>query len=180
MRVNSIGFLPDEDLEHVKQLSALTYADETGMVQHLLTDDEITMLSIRKGTLSSEERALMQSHATSTWNILNKVDFPAQYANIPMWAASHHELLKGNGYPKGIAQDTIPKEVRLLTILDIFEALTAKDRPYKPSFPLEKAWSILDSMVQEGSLDGELLSLFKESQAWKAILTPEQGKTQTQ
>lgn len=174
LRVNTIGFLPDEDLEKVKSLAACTFVDEDGSVQRLVTDDEITMLSIRKGTLTAEERSVMQGHATSTWNILNQVDFPVQYASIPMWASSHHELLQGNGYPNGISKDSIPREVRLLTILDIFEALTAKDRPYKTPFSYEKAWKILDSMVQEGSLDSELLALFKESRAWEALLPPEQ------
>ena len=116
----------------------------------------------------------MQGHATSTWNILNQVQFPGLYGNIPMWAASHHELLQGNGYPNKLAGKDIPREVRLLTIPDIFEALTAKDRPYKPSYSLDKSWAILDSMVQEGSLDGEMLALFKESRAWEAILAQNQ------
>ena len=90
-----------------------------------------------------------------------------------MWAASHHELLQGNGYPNGISGSDIPREVRLLSILDIFEALTAKDR-YKPSYSLDRAWAILDAMVREGSLDGELLSAFKESHAWEAVVPPEQ------
>lgn len=172
-KTNSAGYLSDEDLERIKALADMTYTDENGVICNLLTEDEIKKLSIRKGTLTEEERSVMQSHATSTWHILKQVDFPAQYAYVPIWAASHHELLRGNGYPNGIGGEKIPKEVRLLTILDIFEALTAKDRPYKPSFPLEKAWSILDSMVKEGSLDGELLAEFKESRAWETVLSPD-------
>ena len=172
--VNTAGYLSDGDLDRINDLAARTYTDENGTTQRLLTDEEITMLSIRKGTLTTEERNVMQGHASSTWNILNQVQFPAQYAYIPLWAASHHELLQGNGYPNGYAGESIPREVRLLTILDIFEALTAKDRPYKPSYSIEKAWEILDSMVREGSLDGELLALFRESRAWEAILSPVQ------
>lgn len=168
-RVNSAGFLPDEDLKKVQELAAKTFTDETGATQRLLTDGEITMLSIRKGTLTAQERSQMQGHALSTWNILTQVQFPDDYANVPAWAASHHELLNAKGYTKGLAGDEIPREVRLLTILDIFEALTAKDRPYKPPIPLEKAWKILDSMVQEGALDGEMLAEFKESRAWEKI-----------
>ena len=92
-----------------------------------------------------------------------------------MWASSHHELLQGKGYPNGLSGDRIPKEVRLLTILDIFEALTAKDRPYKSSYSLDKSWGILDSMVKEGSLDGSLLSMFKESRAWACIYDSSQA-----
>ena len=168
-RVNSAGFLPDEDLARVRELAAKTYTDENGATQRLLTDGEITMLSIRRGTLTAQERSQMQEHAASTWNILNQVQFPDAYANVPGWAASHHELLNATGYMKMLSGDEIPREVRLLTILDIFEALTAKDRPYKPSIPLEKAWKILDNMVQEGALDGEMLAEFRESGAWKQI-----------
>ena len=163
------GFLPDEDLDKVQELAAKTFTDEKGITRRLLTDDEITMLSIRKGTLTAQERNQMQGHAASTWNILSQVQFPDDYANVPTWAASHHELLNATGYTKGLAGNEIPREVRLLTILDIFEALTAKDRPYKPPIPLEKAWKILDSMVREGALDGEMLAEFRESGAWKQI-----------
>ncbi len=167
VHVNMIGYLPDADLLKVRCLSSETFVDENGKNQRLLTDDEIAMLSIRKGTLTAEERSIMQGHASSTWNILNQVSFPVEYKDVPRWAAAHHEFLQGGGYPNGILGSEIPKEVRLLTILDIFEALTAKDRPYKPSIPIEKAWKILDSMVKEGSLDGELLEAFKKSHAWE-------------
>ncbi len=169
LRVNNAGFLQDEDLEKVRELAPKTFTDENGGTQKLLTDEEITMLSIRKGTLTSSERCVMQEHAVSTWNILHQVQFPEAYANVPSWAASHHELLNATGYTKGLAGDEIPKEVRLLTILDIFEALTAKDRPYKPAMSLEKAWKILDNMVGEGALDGKILAEFKESRAWEQI-----------
>ena len=169
-RVNGTGFLPDEDLKKVQELAAKTFTDEEGITQRLLTDEEITMLSIRKGTLTAQERSQMQGHAASTWNILSQVQFPDDYANVPGWAASHHELLNATGYTRGLSGDKIPREVRLLTILDIFEALTAKDRPYKPPIPLEKAWKILDSMVQEGALDGEMLAEFRESGAWEQVL----------
>ena len=168
-RVNSVDFLPDEDLVKVQELAAKTFTDEKGTTHHLLTDEEITMLSIRKGTLTAQERSQMQGHAAYTWNILNQVQFPDAYANVPVWAASHHELLNATGYTKGLAGDKIPREVRLLTILDIFEALTARDRPYKPPIPPEKAWKIMDKMVREGALDGDMLAEFRESRAWEQI-----------
>ena len=84
-----------------------------------------------------------------------------------MWAGAHHEQLNGRGYPDGLKAEHIPMEVRLLTILDVFEALTAKDRPYKKPFPPEKAIAILRSMSEEGAVDGQLLSLFEQSRAWE-------------
>ena len=169
-RVNTGGPLQEEDLGKVQELASKTYTDENGETQRLLTDEEITMLSIRRGTLTAQERKQMQEHAMSTWKILNQVQFPDAYANVPSWAASHHELLNATGYTKGLSGSQIPREIRLLTILDIFEALTAKDRPYKPPMPLEKAWKILDSMVTEGALDGDILAEFKKSRAWEQII----------
>ena len=89
---------------------------------------------------------------------------------VPDWASEHHELLGGAGYPLKMSGDAIPHEVRLLTILDIGEALTAKDRPYKKPIPVERSLDILHSMVREGSIDADILDLFIQSRAWEAVL----------
>ena len=172
-RVNAIGSLTNEDVEKIQNLSSMTFTDENGKTQKLLTDEETTMLSVRKGTLTTRERNIMKEHVVSTWNILKNVQFPDQYAEVPKWASSHHELLNATGYFKGMKGAEIPREVRLLTILDIFEALTSKDRPYKHPVALEKTWGILDNMVQEGALDGEILSEFRKSRAWETIFESE-------
>ena len=112
----------------------------------------------------------MQSHVTATRTILEHVHFPGEFSMVPEWAGEHHELLNGSGYPKHLRGDEIPREVRLLTLLDIFEALTAKDRPYKKPMSLERALDVMHKMVDEGSLDGAMLELFKESRAWETIL----------
>ncbi len=169
-RINDGGILSDSDLEAVQALSALRYTEEDGVEAPLFTEDEITKLSIRKGTLTADERAIMQSHVTATRTILDHVHFPGEFSMVPEWAGEHHELLNGMGYPRHLRGDEIPREVRLLTLLDIFEALTAKDRPYKKPMSLERALEILHNMVDEGSLDGDMLALFQESRAWEAIL----------
>lgn len=168
--VNQGGFLLEDDLQRVRELGQKTFEDEDGERKRLLTDEEVTMLSIRKGTLTDGERRLMQGHASSTWNILSQVCFPEQYADVPVWASAHHELLNATGYTKHLSGPDIPKEVRLLTILDIFEALTARDRPYKAPIPIEKAWTILENMVRDGALDGDLLAEFRESRAWARVI----------
>ena len=168
-RVNRAGFLPDADLDEVSRLSKHTYIDETGKENPWLTDQEQTCLSIRKGTLTDSERKTIQSHVEITERILKNVSFPEAYSQVPVWASSHHEFLNGKGYPKHLADAEIPAETRLLTILDIFEALTARDRPYKKAMPVDKALSVLQSMVQEGSIDGNLLALFVESKAWEVV-----------
>ena len=166
-RVNTAGFLPDGDLAALDALAQNTYVTAEGNVETWLTDAEHTAITIRKGTLTAAERAIMESHATVTAHILERVSFPRRYAQVPFWAAAHHEYLSGRGYPQHLTAEQIPWEVRLLTILDIFDALTAQDRPYKPAAPIPKALGILHSMVEEGSLDGDILALFEESKAWE-------------
>jgi HD-GYP domain-containing protein (c-di-GMP phosphodiesterase class II) len=131
-----------------------------------LTAEEAHCLSVRKGTLTPEERSVMESHVSVTARILEHVSFPKAHAQVPRWAGAHPESLHGQGYPRHLQGEEIPWEVRLLTILDVFDALTARDRPYKEPMPVEKALGILRSMVGEGSLDGEVLSLFEKSEAW--------------
>lgn len=170
-RVNKKGFLPEEDLAAVDELSRHTYVDENGEEKPILTPNEIRCLHIRKGTLTDEERSVMQSHVVVTGKILEKMNFPKMYAQVPKWAALHHELLNGKGYPNHLAGKDIPEEVRLLTILDVFDALTARDRPYKAPIPLEKALEILHTMAdKEGSIDPELLRSFEASKAWEGII----------
>ena len=168
-KVNRAGFLPDDELETITAIGQRTYIDENRESRPWLTQQELTALSVRKGTLTAGERAVMEGHVVMTARILGQVSFPKMYAQVPDWASAHHELLNGKGYPDHISGDKIPKEVRLLSILDIFDALTAKDRPYKPGMPVEKALTILDSMVREGGLDAEILALFRESKAWEEM-----------
>lgn len=155
---NNAGFLQDDLFAKVEALK------DTG----LLTEEEQTQLEVRKGTLTAAERGVMESHVVVTKKILSNVDFPKMYKQVPDWASAHHELLNGKGYPDHKPAEEIPNEVRLLTILDVFDALTAIDRPYKPGMPVEKALSILHIMAEkEGSLDPEILKLFEESKAWE-------------
>ncbi len=166
-RVNGAGFLSDDLLAKVDALAARTFVNEYGETEPWLTEDEYTCLSVRKGTLTAEERAVMESHVVLTEHILSRVTFPKQYADVPVWAAAHHELLSGRGYPAHLTAERIPDEVRLLTILDVFDALTARNRPYKPALPLEKALAILRDMAGRGDLDPRILDMFIESKAWE-------------
>ena len=174
-RVNTVGFLPDAELEAVNALAENTYLDETGEARPWLTEEELDLLRVRKGTLTDAEREIMQNHVVVTAKILGHVSFPKLYSAVPRWAAAHHELLNGRGYPRHLTAEDIPIEVRILTILDVFEALTAQDRPYKPPMPVEKALGILSSMVEEGAIDGELFALFRQSRAWEAVLNRKQN-----
>ncbi len=165
--INAAGFLPDEKLEKVRELATESCLNGKGETAPLLTPEEIVSLSVRKGTLTDEERSIMESHVVMTAKILSQVTFPKEFSAVPAWASAHHELLNGKGYPNHITAEDIPPEVRLLTILDIFDALTARDRPYKPGMPAEKAFGILHNMQEEGNIDGDILALFEESKAWE-------------
>ncbi len=168
LKINDGGFLNDEDRRQLEDLSERTYTDENGDNLPWITAEELTCLMIPKGTLTGEERAVIESHVSITRKILKDVDFPKEFSDVPGWASSHHEFINGEGYPAHAKGEELPPETRLLTILDVFEALTASDRPYKKPMPAERALAILDSMVQEGKIDNNILSMFKESKAWEA------------
>ncbi len=164
---NDAGFLPDEKIEKLKSYGALKCRNAAGEEIALLNEKELDAITVQKGTLTNEERKKIEEHVTYTARMLSQMNFRGIYENVPFWAGAHHELLNGAGYPNHLSGDAIPNEVRLLTILDVYDALTAEDRPYKPAMPSEKAFSILHSMEQEGRLDGKMLALFEQSEAWK-------------
>lgn len=105
----------------------------------------------------------MESHVEMTEKILSKVHFNKAYDRIPVWAAGHHEMLDGSGYPRHLKGDQIALETRMITVADIYDALTSRDRPYKKPIPQEKAFLILHSMAQEGKLDAQLVDWLEEA-----------------
>ncbi|MDR0249350.1 MAG: GAF domain-containing protein [Oscillospiraceae bacterium] len=163
---DAAGYLTDETLAAVREAAETLAAGPDGPEPYL-TAEEAACLAVRRGTLTDTERRLMESHVQITERILSQMSFPAQYRDVPGWASGHHELLNGKGYPRGLAGEDIPVPVRILTILDIYDALTANDRPYKPPMPPEKAFAILEDMARGGQLDTRLLALFAESGAWR-------------
>lgn len=166
--VNHAGFIRDEIMEELENVKTLTYRDIQGIEHPWFSDEEYAALTIRKGTLSSAEREIMESHVQVTDKLLSKIHFSADLAHVREWASAHHELLNGTGYPNHLSGDQIPYEVRMITILDIFDALVADDRPYKPGMPVEKAIGILTAMAEkEGKLDPRLTKLFIEGRCWE-------------
>ena len=166
-KTNAAGFVDDDTIALIKEYSNIPCETEYGDTEPLLNDAELEAITVRKGTLTNGERKEIENHVVYTKRLLNKMGFKGIYERVPFWSGSHHELLNGKGYPEHLQGDSIPKETRLLTIIDIYDALTAEDRPYKPPMPAEKAFSILESMVEEGAIDGSVLKLFKESGAWE-------------
>ena len=166
MKVNLRGFLDDETLAKIEAISEMKCLAVNDEMVPLLDDYEKEALMIRKGTLTVSERSVIESHVSQTYEMLKEMDLGGEFKDVPEWAGNHHELLDGSGYPRGLKGDEISWETRLLTIIDIYDALTAEDRPYKPPMPPEKAFAILESMKNEGKLDGEILKDFYESKAW--------------
>lgn len=174
-KANGAGFVDDDTAAAVRRLADETYLDLDGNAQPLLTPQEVECLCVARGTLTPAERKTIESHALMTRRLLGSMSFTGSYAQVPGWAAQHHEMLDGSGYPDGLSNGDIPREVRLLSILDIFDALTARDRPYKPPMPPEKALDILRGMAAEGKLDGDLLALFEAAQPWAETVEPQKA-----
>ena len=166
--VNHAGVICGENLEILKDIKFLTYKDLDGNEHPWFTEDEYISLMIHRGTLSAQEREIMEEHVLVTDKLLSKIKFIPELSRVREWAAGHHELLDGSGYPNHLSGDQIPYEVRMITILDIFDALIADDRPYKPGIPIEKAVDILTEMAEkEGKLDPRLTKLFIEGCCWE-------------
>lgn len=157
------GFLPDDVLARLAEISAHTYEYEDGRTLRLITEEEAKCLQIRKGTLTNEERLIMQSHAAMTRKILSKVRFNQRYGSVIDFAAHHHEYLNGTGYPDGLSADELPLETRILTVVDVFDALTCTDRPYKVPIPRPRAFGILHSMASDGQMEERLVNWLEEA-----------------
>ena len=162
LRINSATYLNDTDYNTLQQYKHLAYCVKNRKKLPYLTPEEFECLSIRTGTLTAKEREIMESHVVITERLLKRFKFQKQYANIPRWANSHHEFLDGSGYPKHLTGKDMPLEIRILCIADIYDALTATDRPYKSPMSQEKALSILYDMSEEGKLDRNLVLIFSD------------------
>lgn len=136
----------------------------------LLSENEVRTLSIPKGSLNEEERREIEQHAYHTFVFLSQIPWIEEWKNIPRIAGYHHEKLNGRGYPNGVSGKEIPIQSRMMTISDIFDALTASDRPYKKAVPIDKALSIIESEVKMGQIDPELFNLFLDSKVYEIVL----------
>lgn len=162
-QLNDKGFLTDEDIKKVEEIAACTYQQEDERKICFLTDKEKESLCIKKGTLTAEERKMMESHVVYTEKILEDVHFNKNYAHVVEFAATHHEKLNGKGYPRGLSEKELALEAKILAVVDVFDALTCTDRPYKKPMSRKKAFEILGYMVKDGEIDGTLVSFLKEA-----------------
>lgn len=152
-KINATEFLDDETEARLQSVLDLKYEEPGTEPIPYFTDYEKENLLIKKGTLTKEEREIMENHVTLTAQILSNVHFNEAYAPVAGWASMHHEYLDGSGYPNHIKGDALCTEARILAVCDICDALLASDRPYKKPKSKEVAFKIMDSMVNEGKLD---------------------------
>lgn len=156
--------------ERLNDIGKKVFLDLQGRKRQYLTDDDLDSLSISKGSLTENEFAEIQGHVTHTYEFLKKIPWGKRLTNIPEIAGKHHEKLDGSGYPAMVTGDSIPIQSRMMTIADIFDALTASDRPYKKSLSPENALHIMDEEVRQGKLDSSLFEVFVESKNYMQII----------
>lgn len=152
----------------LQQLSGAQFLGEDGEPLPLLTPEELRWLSVPKGSLDEEERREVESHVVHSFQFLLTIPWPKRLARVPEIAYGHHEKLDGRGYPRRLRGEQIPPEVRMMTICDMYDALTAADRPYKKAVSLERALAILEDEVQQGALDRELFRVFLEARIYSS------------
>ncbi len=167
---NEPRVLPEESAEILHEIAATRFPDLAGDPAPYITGEELHFLRIPKGSLDPEERLQIESHVTHTYNFLQQIPWTEDLANVAAIAHGHHEKLDGTGYPLRLGADAIPMQTRMMTVSDIFDALTASDRPYKKAMPAERAISILEMEAKDGQLDGAVVQLLTESSVFRKIL----------
>jgi HD-GYP domain-containing protein (c-di-GMP phosphodiesterase class II) len=160
LEANEPHILAEEPLAQLRELSRQTYRDIDGAIKPLLNPDEIMQLMVSRGNLTPEERSAIESHVTHTYEFLNQIPWTKDLKNVPQIAYGHHEKLDGTGYPRGLKNSEIPIQAQLMTIADIYDALTAGDRPYKRALQTDAAMKILRQEAAHNKINADLLELF--------------------
>ena len=171
--------MADADIEQVRQIAGrYRWTAPDGQQQAFLNADEVENLTIRSGTLTAAERDIINHHIVATIRMLEQLPWPKHLKNVPEYASGHHERMDGKGYPRGLQRDQMSWQARMMGIADIFEALTAKDRPYKEGMGLAQALEILERFSQSGHIDADLYEVFVKGEVFRryaeAFLRPQQ------
>mgnify|MGYP001975382989 FL=1 len=171
-RINVGGeFLGDKELAQIERIAKHYHLVINDISTPLLNDDEVENLSIRRGTLTAGEHDVMKRHMDVTKNILDALPFPKHLSKVSEYALGHHEKLDGTGYPRGLTKEQMSVPARLMAITDIFEALSAVDRPYKKAKPVSECLFILGTMVEKNHLDPDIFAVFIESGLYKNYIS---------
>ncbi len=153
-------FMTDEDVTHLTKLAKYSWIGRDGNTEPLMTEDELKNLSIRRGTLNDEEREIINNHIVVTIKMLESLPFPKNLQNVPEFAGGHHEKMDGSGYPKGLQRSEMSVQARIMAVADIFEALTASDRPYKTGKKLSECLKIMGFMKKDQHIDPDIFDIF--------------------
>lgn len=171
-------FMSDADIARIQSLSRHSWTNIHGETCYLLTDDEVMNLCVKKGTLNTDERQIMEDHMVHTLTMLEQLPFPRHLQRVTEYAVGHHERMDGKGYPRGLTREQLSIPARIMGIADVFEALTAHERPYKKPMPLSQALNIMGNMVENQHLDPDLFAVFVHKQVYLTYahkhLLPEQ------
>ncbi|MES1981753.1 MAG: HD domain-containing phosphohydrolase [Pseudomonadota bacterium] len=162
LRASNIGSekMSEADQARVRGIAAYSWCDETGQQSNFLSADELENLNIPYGTLTAPERQIINRHMDLTIKMLESLSWPRHLKNVPEFAGGHHERMDGKGFPKGLTREQMSVQARIMGIADIFEALTAKDRPYKKGKTLSESLAILGRMKLGNHIDPDLFDIF--------------------
>jgi len=170
--------MSEADVARVRQLSRLQWTDADGVSRSLLSEDEVMNLSIERGTLNEDEREVVNNHIVATIKMLESLPFPKNLQNVPEYAGGHHEKMDGSGYPRGLKRNEMSVQARIMAIADIFEALTARDRPYKKGKKLSECLNIMGLMKKENHIDPDIFDVLMKNRVYldyaEEFLDPEQ------
>lgn len=166
---NRPGFLSPDKAEKLDKIKIHKYTSPENRKKNLLTNEEFDNLAVVRGNLTAEERFSMNHHIVDTWEILTRIRWPKNMTEVPLIASTHHEKLDGSGYPWGMKGKQIPLGGQIIALVDFFEALTARDRPYKPPLPIDKSIDIIGADVKRGLLNEEIWKIFVDKKVWKGI-----------
>ncbi len=170
--------MSEEDVARVRRIAGYRWRDMAGHEANFLSDDEVKNLTIRAGTLTNEERKVINHHIVATIKMLEALPWPQHLTNVPEYAGGHHERMDGKGYPRGLTRDQMSVQARCMGIADIFEALTARDRPYKKGKTLSESLEILGRMKLNNHIDPDLFDIFVRKKVYRryaeTFLEPEQ------
>ncbi len=168
LSLNEPTILAEDKSKRLDELSHVHCVDCHGKSQPLLQESEVFCLKIKRGSLTDDERREIESHVTHTYEYLKKIPWTPDLAGIPEIAYGHHERVDGRGYPRKIGAGDIPVQSRIMAVCDIFDALVASDRPYKPSLPVEKALAILEDQGRTGGLEPAVVKAFVEGRVYES------------
>jgi HD-GYP domain-containing protein (c-di-GMP phosphodiesterase class II) len=170
LEANNPTVMAQGGFERILEIAGNTFMDTNGVKVPFLTTKEAENLTIGKGSLNVEERLEIESHVTHSFRFLRQIPWTRDLRRVPTIAYAHHEKLNGSGYPNGLRSEDIPFQAKMMTVCDIYDALTASDRPYKRALSPERSLDILGIEVKDGNLDPELVRIFIESKVWSLTL----------